>query len=327
MNKHILHLFLLLYLLFPFGASAEDHFSQVVFFGDSLSDTGNVACIVTPPPPAELAAVSFELRRASNGLLAVEHLANSLALSSDGNPSFYLGSNINCSVSVGNNYAVVGATAAGPGAEDLLSQVGSFLTDNGPKLDENALYVLFIGGNDLIAASQNPIFAEFIIGIAVRNISESIRLLKNGGARDFLVVLGPDVGKIPLIVNDQDPDSDAVATAFSRTFNARLQASLRRLERGPIQIIMFDLFGFMNNLLDSGTFTNTTAECIEEPPVFPFPVPGSCTSMAIYPGAVFDTGYFFWDDQHPTASVHMLLGEDLSACFGLGAGSTEFCIP
>lgn len=328
MNKHILYLFPLLFLLFSFSCSddaifkQEAHFSQFIFFGDSLSDTGNGAC--TEEPRTELTPVSFELRRVSNGLLAVEHLANSLflPLSTDANPSFHLGRTDFCSeVTSGSNYAVIGALAAGSEPKDLLSQVDNFFLDSGFQVDRDALYVFFIGGNDLIAASQNPSIDESIIDNAISNISQKISLLKSGGARNFLVVLAPNIGKTPLMIKDPDPNLGVTATNISITFNARLQTSLRRLDDGRNQIKMFDLFGFMNSLLDSGTFANIIDEC-----VLVSPLPVSCTSTGIFPGADFDTSYFFWDDRHPTATVHRLLGNALTACYGIGSGSTDFCI-
>ena len=305
MKKSILYLLLSLCLMFPLGASAEPVFNQVVFFGDSLSDTGNRACREGPLPPQ----FSFGGLRASNGPLAIEYLAASLDLSSDANPSFYL-DNIHCpSVERGNNYAVGGATAIWPGSNDLLIQVINYLVDNSYRVDKKTLYVLFIGGNDLIAASELPPFiADIFIDIAVDNISTSIGLLNSWGAGDFLVVQGPDAGKIPLINND--PSRAVYATALSQAFNYRLQARLSRLGHDSNQIIGFDLFGFMNDLLDSGDFGNTSDACLD---ALPDSV-RSCTSIE-FPFVDFDFGYFFLDEQHPTATVHWLLGEELSACF------------
>ena len=317
MKKSLLSPLLLLCLMFPFGASAQPYFSQVVFFGDSLSDTGNLACREGPLSPE----FSFGGLRASNGPLAVEHLAASLGFPIDANPSFYLDNNYCPLVARGNNYAVGGATAIWPGAKDLLSQVVNFWVDNSYKTDKNTLYVFFIGGNDLIAASEFPPFiADIFIDVAVDNIAASIDLLKSWGARHFLIVQGPDVGKIPLI--NEDPGRAALATALSAAFNDSLQARLHRLERGPAHIIGFDVFRFMTELLASGSFGNTSDACLDALP----DSASSCTSIEFFPFVDFDFGYFFLDERHPTATVQRLLGEELSACFGIGPGSGAYCI-
>lgn len=317
MKRSLLHLLFSLCLMLPFEASAQPPFNQVVFFGDSLSDTGNLACREGLLPPQ----FSFGGLRASNGPLAIEHFAASLGLPFDATPSFYL-DNTHCPlVESGNNYAVGGATAIWPGSEDLLIQVINFLVDNSHEVDENTLFVLFIAGNDLIAASELPPFiADIFINISVDNISTSIDLLNSWGARDFLVVQGPNIGRLPMFNNDLS--RAAFATAISEAFNDRLQASLGRQEHGPNQIIRFDFFGFMDDLLDSGSFGNTSEACLDALPGSA----GSCTSIEILPFVDFDFGYFFLDDRHPTATVHRLLGEEFSACFDIGPGSGAYCI-
>ena len=111
--------------------SSAQSFSQLVIFGDSLSDTGNIAGILPTglPPPY------FE-NRISNGPLAVDTLAQALNL--DAAPA----------ADGGSNYAIVGGNILGNDFADLSSQLTRYLVDAENQADPNALYLLFMGGND-----------------------------------------------------------------------------------------------------------------------------------------------------------------------------------
>ena len=123
-------------------------FSAEYVFGDSLSDNGNLAGLVGafPDPP------SFD-NSFTNGPVAVQLLAQSLGLSA--NAALWLTS----LTPHGTNYAVGGATAAvGTDIEgtdinaNLPSQVAAYSASVMGHADPNALYVVMIGGNDVIDA-------------------------------------------------------------------------------------------------------------------------------------------------------------------------------
>ena len=65
-----LKFFLPLLLIFSGWAQADPSFSRVFVFGDSLSDTGNLASVIGPFP-----APPYFMNRVSNGPVAVEALA------------------------------------------------------------------------------------------------------------------------------------------------------------------------------------------------------------------------------------------------------------
>ncbi|MGH6636712.1 MAG: SGNH/GDSL hydrolase family protein, partial [Gammaproteobacteria bacterium] len=100
MNEFLLRPLLIVWLLFPIGSTAEP--SEIIVFGDSLSDTGNLASL---PGFEFLKDPPFD-RGFSNGPRAVEVLANNLGLHV--NPSLHL-----VGPPVGTSFAVSGARAGG----------------------------------------------------------------------------------------------------------------------------------------------------------------------------------------------------------------------
>jgi len=126
-------------------AHAEQVYSQTVFFGDSLTDSGHFrpALIQVAGPSAAIVG-----RFTTNpGLIWGEHVAD------------YYGTNANSDNQGGTNYAVGGArvgidTVGGLGAiASLASQVDGYLTGTGGVADAKALYTVWGGANDLFAVA------------------------------------------------------------------------------------------------------------------------------------------------------------------------------
>src|SRR5215216_6220032 len=112
----------LIALLFALGSAASaraEPITQIVVFGDNLSDTGNVfAGTGTPPAP-------YHAGRYSNGPVWVEHLATKLGVAGP-TPSL-LG---------GTNYAFGGAESgtgtSAKGTPNVRDQVGLYLASHAP---------------------------------------------------------------------------------------------------------------------------------------------------------------------------------------------------
>jgi phospholipase/lecithinase/hemolysin len=120
-------------------------FSQVVAFGDSLSDNGNLLGLVAVPAPP------YANGRFSNGIVAVEVLAAGLSTTLDdrayggATSGYYHGpSDYVAGVFTG---GLVTATGVKTG---LLGQVDTYLGlgKNAAGVDSNALYVVWAGAND-----------------------------------------------------------------------------------------------------------------------------------------------------------------------------------
>jgi outer membrane lipase/esterase len=287
-------------LLTASAANAAGYSAEYVF-GDSLSDNGNLAAVFGgfPNPP------SFD-NSFTNGPVAVQLLAESLGLSA--NASLWLTS----PSPQGTNYAVGGATAAAgmdilPGVNiNLPSQVGAYSNFVSDHADPNALYVVMIGGNDVIDAVANNSGASAVTAGADTEAVE-ISTLAGEGAKHFLIVNVPDVGQIPLFTQESPPGAAAEATAFSVDYNDELVTKLQDLELPPGSTLTdFNLFAFNENLDTSG-FANTTDPC------YSFTgVPDSTASDHQCGPANVDT-FVYFNDVHPTAPVQALWAGGLRA--------------
>jgi phospholipase/lecithinase/hemolysin len=278
------------------GASAaQAGFSAEFVFGDSLSDNGNLASVTGafPDPP------SFD-NSFTNGPVAVQLLAQSLGLSA--NASLWLTS----PVPQGTNYAVGGATAAVgtdniiPGVNiNLPSQVAAYSASVSGHADPNALYVLMIGGNDVIDAVLGGTGPSAVTAGADQEVME-ISTLAGEGAKHFLVVDVPNVGQIPLFTQETPAPAAEEATAFSLDYNRELVTKLQDLELPPgATLTDFNFFDFNASLLpifESLGF-NTTDPC------YSFTgVPDSTASNTGCGPANVDT-FVYFNDVHPTAPI------------------------
>lgn len=273
-------------LLIPAGVSA-DPFSQLIAFSGSLSDTGNFASVnggVLPPP--------YFRNRISNGPVAIDILAAKFGLSAE--PSLHL-----LGLQAGTNYATLHANAAGNLPIDLPAQIEAYLGPRGNIADPNALYFVFIGANDIIAAAIEPDErrAAAILREGITAIEDAIRRLVVAGAKTIYSPNNIDLGIAPIARDSGIADR---VTEKTKIFNRLFDKLLDRLERElDIEIFRFDLFKFGQLLLASGDklrFTNTTESCL----------------------ALFDAGkcdfdrFSFFNELLPTARIHDLFGNALA---------------
>jgi phospholipase/lecithinase/hemolysin len=161
--------------------------SQVVVFGDSLSDPGNgfsfVKSSATPPdymlnslliPSAPYARGGHHL---TNGSTWIEQLAGALRAERSVLPAF-VGSNPHAM-----NFAIGTARARDDGSNPSLSfEVASFLQKTGGVASPDALYVIQIGGNDVrdAIATGDPVQGVAILQAAATAIANNISLLYSG---------------------------------------------------------------------------------------------------------------------------------------------------
>jgi phospholipase/lecithinase/hemolysin len=216
----------------------------------------------------------------------------------------------------GTNYAVGGATAAVgtdvlPGINDNLpSQVAAFSASVKDSADPNALYVLMIGGNDVIDAVANNSGPSAVTDGADQEVAEISTLAKEG-ATHFLVVNVPDVGQIPLFA--PNPGLAAEATTFSIDYDQELARDLAHpttpLPAGTM-IQQFNLFTFNESILANAArlgFTNTTDPCY----TFTLLPTSAETTPECGMNAENINHFLYFNDVHPTAPVQALWAQGL----------------
>jgi phospholipase/lecithinase/hemolysin len=307
---------LLLLVLIPGLSHSAWAYSELIVFGDSLSDTGNLASLA----PVDFPWPYYQ-NRVSNGPLAVDVLAAERGLSAAASMHLVSGSG-------GGNFAVDGASAAGNGTEDLAAQLQAHLQRQGGQALQAALYVVMIGGNDVRDARNKASAseAENIVDEAVAAILQTLSTLLQKGAAKILVVNAPDIGRIPETLEKAKSDAAIVArsTQLTSRFNNALGSVIASLKmQYGVALVEFDLFSYFNQLQDnaaSHAFTNSEEGCFD-PDDYSFHT--DCFSLF---GIKFDR-FVFFDDIHPTAKTHRLIGEALHQALQESAADATVIMP
>jgi phospholipase/lecithinase/hemolysin len=245
-------------LLMNTTTEAAPAFDRLVVFGDSLSDTGNAG-------------------RFSNGPVWVEQLATRLNLE------------LRPSQAGGSNFAVGGARLdPRSGPHNLRAQADLFLRMLRPTA--RTLYIVYGGGNDLLAAVGAP-HALFMVDTAVASLKSIVADLVGQGATDILVPNLPDIGMTPEM---QARGSRAVLEAGRLTsyFNAAVDGALAEWAGTPkVRLHRLDVRAMAERAKRDPAafdFVDITTPCIRLP---------ACK------------GYLFWDHVHPTTRAHAHLAE------------------
>lgn len=295
------------------GASGPaSAFSELVVFGDSLSDSGNlyklsdvVSDLFPLPDLQAVPPAPYFDGRFSNGKVAVEYLSTLLGVPLK-------------------NYAVAGAAtgATNPNFTNLpavpildalkytglSSQVGNYtlaLTLSGTQADSNALYVVWAGANDITHATNLAGTFGSVISTAVDNIAGAVTSLYGKQARNFLLPLLPDLGATPraLAMDAVQPGTASFLTLVSEQFNQALSARFAQLAATwtDEHFYVYDTFSEQHRTLalaeDAGY--NVTEAC------FNASVPSLC--------ADYGASYYYFDDIHPTTSTHLALAQGMAA--------------
>ena len=309
---------------------------QLVVFGDSLSDTGNVFVLeqgTFPPSPPYAGGRFTDGLGFSPGIVWVEYLADMLGLQ---RPAARLTTN-----SPSTNYAFGGAVtgsipavfhpALNPettlqGGLPLDDQVGFFLKDvqdsTLPSISDcgldpaNSLFVVWIGSNDiLLLAEKKP-------KRAVQSIRSNIEKLIEVGATQFLVANTPDLSSIPgvtgpysslFVGNTLLDESPSKIEKSVIKFNTKLSKALDKIEKKnpEVSIHRFDVFSLLSDVQanpESYGFNSNTATPLLSEEVLFLGQPGELIQNV--PGETL-----FWDGVHPNSNAHAVLAE--AACRAL----------
>ncbi len=269
-------------LLACLAAPAAASYSQIIAFGDSLSDTGNLFKLTSFLPTGGIPGAPYYQGRFSNGLVAVESMASALGLSLTSQ--------------------AIGGAQTGPGNEGgavlygtgVSGQIQRYEASHN-RLDTNALYFLWAGANDFYTV--NNIYSTTTYLTSSSNMLSNVRNLYDHGARDFFVPLMPDLSQTPEALSSSSSYQSA-ALARTREYNGALSTGLQSLSTSlpGASIVVFDTPAFMQN-----TVPELAAGGID--------VTDACYDAKLESVCSFQEQYLFWDNVHPTNTGHWILGQ------------------
>jgi len=254
----------LLCIVLPFGATVFAHpYSQIVAFGDSLSDNGD--------------ADGYGLGVFSNGPVWVDYLATHLGVGLL--DMAYGGARTDYHPATSSEIWGFGW------------QIDQYInTVAGGIADTDALYSLWIGGNDLLNIT-NPADSPLVIGNAVTNIALGINDLVVAGAENILVMNMPNIGTTPYMNGYNSPpylDDPVGGALLAEAFNQALDGAIDPY-RSAINLFEVDVFTMMGQFIADSKFDNYTNMLIDDP--------------------LSTDSYMFWDSIHPTTYAHSLIAE------------------
>ncbi len=281
-------------LLLPLSAALAGSItpSQLVVFGDSLSDDGNVAILTGGLRPG----ANYAPGEYTDGPNTTPATAGPFGLWSD-QLAPKLGVTLAPELKGGTDYAFAGAdtgtnTQPFPLNQQLFvtDQVNAYLKNAGTA-SSTALYAFWAGANDL-ADGKSPI-------TAADNIMSNIKTLSGDGGKTFLWLNLPPLGFTPSAIKNNEV---AAANAYSAAFDAEYGADVALLQGQGINVIPVDITTLFTKIE-----ADFQAGCTVGP-ADPF-----CFANVSQPAqgnaGVNPNTYVFWDGDHPTTAADALVAD------------------
>jgi outer membrane lipase/esterase len=279
------------------AASWAEGFSNVYFFGDSLTDAGTIPATF---PSGTLPAGTGRFTT-NPGPVWAEVLAA------------YFGTSATPAAAGGTNYAWGGARVVGsPGVPDsslvtnlampIATQVSTYLAVNGGKADPNALYAVWGGANDIFviapAAASDPAGAQAYLTTTANSLVAQVAALKAAGAKYVIVPNLPDIGLTPFGAS-QGLAGAAGLTQLSAGYNQLVGLGLGGAGLAVIPVDTFSLLRDVTNNPAKYGFANASVPaCTTASSLI-------CTSSTLV-AANAQKDYVFADGVHPTTAAHAL---------------------
>ena len=262
--------------------------SQLVIFGDSLVDAGNVFFAsggYAPTNTFDNPSKGYFPGRFTNGPDWTDLLSQEL-----------FGHYTVPSLAGGSNYAFGGATyvANGDAVPDLAAQLALYSADHA--VDPNALYIINLGGNDDVAIENGSVPAAHVPAYeaALANVLvTTLHALDDGGAKDILVTGIPQTTQTgyaleALVQNELDAVEPTLTNATLLRFS--YQDFFTRLSADPAA------FGV-------APFTHLPTD--------------GCFGHLSPPATMDCSGYFSVDGTHPIAPIQAAISREIAHIAGV----------
>jgi outer membrane lipase/esterase len=300
---------------------------ELVIFGDSMSDTGNMSALSS----------GLFSSRYSNGDIWVDHFASEQGLTLN---TVYATGSLAGDI---NNFAAGGAYSGSfatpgvlgglsssnvsdtfvnavlfPGLQEQVAYYGVLLSTG--MASPEAWHVVWAGGNDLLFADLNASTAQALAPGAVANVRTAIETLAAFGATQFLIPNLADIGLTPFGLSGA---RSVELSAGTTIYNAKLALMLDDLETLlGINTTMVDMYSLVNEVA-FGIQTDASGN------LFPGSGPGTgfgpclvnsvdlCTAGGLDPN-----DFLSWDGLHPTSRAHGLISDAILDAKGIPEPTT-----
>lgn len=274
-------------LLLPGSPASATPYTDIVVFGDSLVDAGNISLLSPGIAPASL---GYYKGRLSNGPLYTDRLYQA-SYGSEMTPSLLGGSNFafGFARAIDNSGFSTGADPI----PDLGAQIDMFAARTGGSADPNALYLINIMGNDVVALMQNDIDGmtpDAYAAAVAASMAEQIQRLNDMGARHILATGVPNAN-IPEAFLLQQYLDDALAGL--------------ELEN---ELMLYSFLDLFTRILTNPTSVGLPADFDSTTPCLVGETPAPDIDC---------TGYFFFDQTHPTTAIHAVIAREIAQLAGI----------
>jgi len=282
-------------------ASAQEY-QNFFFFGDSLSDNGNLfaatgGAIPTSPP--------YYQGRFSNGPVWAEYFVPNLAKG----PTVPVATNLDFAF----GGAQTGVVMSPPGGLVQLGIFQQIIAAGANSLDGDDLVSIWLGANNYLDAIEaaspatlaDPVALNTLIGSTAAAAAGDIGTLVGGlatmGAKTVVVMNLPDLGRTPAFSGlSLTANAGSLATA---THNAALAQAVAGVKAAfpDVNIISVDTNALFSLFVsDPARFglENVTEPCLD-----------ADTGVPCAADTAGQNKYLFWDSVHPTTGVHALFAE------------------
>lgn len=281
--------------------------NNIVIFGDSLSDSGNLYEFMHHQIPK---SPPYYQGHFSNGLIWAEYLRPLVFPASQSENTLL-------------NYAYGGAGVMTTDEEDDVlftfnREIDMYLHDHNGKADPNSLFIVWMGANNYLGLPEDIDTATEEVRQGLQKGAEK---LLRAGAHYVTFINLPDMGKTPFARSIEGEQPFHELTLLHNKKLTELVEALQQQhpEATWLYFDVYDAFEDIFSHLNDYPFDNISHNCqdAEMKPHTPFPVLTMATSVKtpVHPLENNCQKFFFFDLVHPTTYVHELLAQRLHKLF------------